>query len=154
MTIDWWHWAILGIVFLVSEMLIPAFVLVWFGLGAMVVSLITLIDSTIGLAMQLLIWVAVSLFLVFLWFRVFKQMPFLTLSGRASAEAVGETGILVSDVDSYLKGYVRFQLPLLGSEVWECIADEPIKTGERVVVESVDGHLLRIVKAENKEGEE
>ena len=37
---EWWHWAVAGIVLILAELAVPAFVLVWFGLGALIVALI------------------------------------------------------------------------------------------------------------------
>jgi len=33
----WWHWIVLGIVVVLLELAVPAFFLVWFGLGALIV---------------------------------------------------------------------------------------------------------------------
>jgi signal peptidase I len=37
---EWWHWAVSGIVLILAELVVPAFVLVWFGLGALLVALV------------------------------------------------------------------------------------------------------------------
>jgi hypothetical protein len=41
---------------------------------------------------------------------------------------------------------VRFQKPVMGSDVWPCLADEVIAAGERVRVLAVDGQILRVGK--------
>jgi hypothetical protein len=51
---------------------------------------------------------------------------------------------MVTNVEPFQKGSVRFQTPLIGSDVWECIADESIAAGTRVKVVSVEGSLLKI----------
>jgi membrane-bound ClpP family serine protease len=35
---------------------------------------------------------------------------------------------------------------LYGADLWDCIADEAIKAGERVKVVSVEGSILKIAK--------
>ena len=92
-------------------------------------------------------WVAASVALVLLWFKVFKPQLPKSLSGRSSAQAIGEVGLLVTSVEPFQKGSVRFQTPLIGSDVWECIADESITAGTRVKVVSVEGSLVRVTKA-------
>ncbi len=149
MTLEWHHWAILGVVLVVSELAVPAFVLVWFGLGALLVALALAVFPHLGLIPELLIWTVASCGLVLLWFKVFKPHQHKILVGRASAQAIGEVGLLVNDVDTFQKGQVRFQTPLIGADVWECVADEPIKAGSRVKVTSVEGSLLRIARTEN-----
>ena len=57
---EWWHWAVAGIVLILAELAVPAFVLVWFGLGALLVALLTAVVE-IGLTAQLATWLAASL---------------------------------------------------------------------------------------------
>lgn len=146
MELFWWHWAVGGIVLILAELAVPSFVLIWFGLGALVVAL-TLALAGIGLTAQLAIWLAVSLILVAGWFKVFKPGMHKTRIGMADANIIGEVGILVHDVAPFAKGQVRFQKPILGADQWECIADEPIKSGERAKVLAVEGSFLKVGRA-------
>jgi inner membrane protein len=86
----------------------------------------------------------VSLALVAGWFRVFKPNMHKTRIGMSDANVVGEIGILVHDVAPFAKGQVRFQKPILGADVWDCIADEAIASGERVRVLAVEGSFFKI----------
>ena len=143
MELAWWHWAVGGIVLILAELAIPSFVLIWFGLGGLVVALAVAM-ANIGLTAQLALWLIVSLILVFGWFKVFKPSMHKTRVGMADANVVGEVGMLVRDVAPFEKGSVRFQKPILGDDVWECIADEPIRSGERVKVLAVEGSFLKV----------
>jgi len=146
-TLAWHHWAIAGLVMVASELVIPTLVLIWFGAGALVVALALAILPDMGLIPQLLIWGVVSVALVAVWFKILRPYRAKTLVGRASAHVVGEVGLLVGDVDSFQKSRVRFQTPIVGSDVWDCVANEPIKAGERVKVVSIEGTILKITKA-------
>lgn len=141
---EWWHWAVAGIGLILAELAIPAFVLVWFGLGALVVALIAATGASTGITAQLALWLVVSLALVALWFKVFKPGMHKTRIGMSDADFIGEIGLLARDVAPFEKGEVRFQKPVLGSEVWPCIADEVIKAGARVKVLSVEGSFLKV----------
>lgn len=143
MELAWWHWAVGGIALIVAELVVPSFVLIWFGLGALVVAL-ALAAADIGLTAQLTLWLVVSISLVAGWFKVFKPSMHKTRIGMSDANVVGEIGVLVHDVAPFAKGQVRFQKPILGADVWECIADEAIKSGERVKVLDVEGSFLKI----------
>ncbi|MFZ5511499.1 MAG: NfeD family protein [Pseudomonadota bacterium] len=145
MALEWWHWAVFGIVLMLAELVVPAFVLFWFGLGALLVALVALV-ATVGLTAQILIWTVASVVMVFLWFRIFKPGMHKTRIGMSDAHVVGEIGMLVKDVAPFQKGQVRFQKPLIGAEVWDCIADEAIRSGERVKVVDVEGSLLKVGK--------
>jgi membrane protein implicated in regulation of membrane protease activity len=143
MEILWWHWAVGGIALIVAELVVPSFVLIWFGLGALVVAL-AVAGADIGLTAQLALWLLVSLILVAAWFKVFKPGMHKTRIGMADADVVGEVGLLVRDVAPFEKGEVRFQKPILGADVWECIADEAIGSGARVKVLAVEGSFLKV----------
>lgn len=147
MQLDWWHWAVAGIVLILLELAVPAFVLVWFGLGAVLVALAVALLPAMGVTTQLAVWLAASLLLVALWFKVFKPGFHKTRVGTATADIVGEVGLLAKPVAPFEKGEVRFQKPLLGSEVWPCIADEAIAAGERVRIVAVEGSLLKVGKS-------
>lgn len=143
MELLWWHWVVGGIALIVAELVVPSFVLIWFGVGALIVALfVALLEP--GLAMQLALWLAASLALVVAWFKVFKPNMHKTRIGMADAGVIGEVGVLVHDVAPFQKGQVRFQKPLLGDDVWVCIADEEIKSGERVKVLEVEGSFLKV----------
>ncbi|OHC66329.1 MAG: hypothetical protein A2045_01855 [Rhodocyclales bacterium GWA2_65_20] len=143
---EWWHWAVAGIVLILAELAVPAFVLVWFGLGALLVAAIVAIAPAMDITLQLTFWLTTSLSLVVLWFRIFKPGFHKTRIGMADADVLGEVGLLARDVAPFEKGEVRFQKPILGSEVWPCIADEAIKAGERVKVLEVEGSFLKVGK--------
>ncbi len=143
MGLEWWHWAVGGIVLIVAELAVPSFVLIWFGLGALVVAL-AVAAAQIGFTAQLGLWLIVSLLLVAAWFKVFKPSRHKTRIGMADANAIGEIGLLVREVAPFAKGQVRFQKPVLGADVWECIADEMIQSGERVRVLAVEGSFLKV----------
>jgi hypothetical protein len=149
MTLLWHHWAILGVLLIVTELVIPTLVLVWFGLGALIVALLMAAIPSLEFVPQLLVWGFVSVAFVGLWFKVFKPYRHKTLIGRSSAAEVGEVGLLVDDVDNFKKSKVRFQKPVLGSDVWECIADKPITAGSRVKIVSVEGTFLKITSTEH-----
>lgn len=40
MELVWWHWLALGLLLIGSELLLPAFYLIWFGLGALLTGLV------------------------------------------------------------------------------------------------------------------
>ncbi|HEY6898053.1 MAG TPA: NfeD family protein, partial [Rhodocyclaceae bacterium] len=131
---------------MLAELAVPAFVLVWFGLGALLVGLALAIIPTLGTTAQLSLWLIASLALIVLWFKVFKRDQHKTRIGMADADVIGEIGRLAKAVAPFEKGEVRFQKPIVGSEVWPCIADETIAAGERVKVLSVEGSFLKVAR--------
>jgi len=141
---EWWLWAVGGIALIIAELIVPAFVLIWFGLGALIVSLLVAVFPTIGLTAELAAWLAVSLGLAAFWFKIFKPNIHKTHVGMSDTNIVGEIGLVTRDLALFQQGEVRFQKPMVGSDVWPCIADEPIAAGERVIVLAVEGSLLKV----------
>ncbi len=144
----WWHWAIIGFVFILSELLLPVFVLVWCGLAAFFVMFALLVMPDLSATTQILLWTIFSAFMVLLWFRVFKRSAHKILVGRASAQVEGEIGLLTEAVAPFKNGRVRFQKPILGSDNWECISNDTIPSGARVKVVSVDGSIVTVAKVD------
>ena len=146
MEAEWWLWAVGGISLIIAELVVPAFVLIWFGLGGLVVSLMVAIFPDVGLTTELAVWLVVSLGLAISWFKLFKPNYHKTRVGMSDANIIGEIGLVTQDLALFQKGEVRFQKPMVGSDVWPCIADEPIAAGDRVRVLKVEGSLLKVEK--------
>ena len=140
----WWHWMVLGIVLVLLELAVPAFFLVWFGVGALVVGLVLLAVPGMSFAWQVLVWIACSILFIWLWFKVFKPGFHKTRAGMSKGALIGEVGLVIRDIRPFEKGQVRFQKPVLGDEVWESLADDEIKAGERVKVLDVEGNILKV----------
>jgi membrane protein implicated in regulation of membrane protease activity len=140
----WWHWIVLGIVVVLLELAVPAFFLVWFGLGALIVGVVLLAAPGLSFAWQVLIWIVCSLAFIWLWFKVFKPGFYKTRAGMSKGAVIGEIGLVIRDIRPFEKGQIRFQKPMLGDEVWESVADEEIKAGERVKVLDVEGNILKV----------
>jgi membrane protein implicated in regulation of membrane protease activity len=129
------------------ELAVPAFFLVWFGLGALIVGALVAVYSSAPFALQVLAWTGFSLFFVWLWFKVFKPNIYKSRAGMARGSLIGEVGLVTRDIRPYEKGQVRFQKPILGDEVWESVADEEIRVGQRVRVLEVEGNTLKVGRA-------
>ena len=143
----WWHWIVLGITLMLLELVVPAFVLVWFGLGALIVGVALLAVPALSFAWQIIVWIVCSLAFIWLWFKVFKSGFHKTRAGMSRGAVAGEIGLVIRDIRPFEKGQIRFQKPILGAEVWEAIADEEIRTGERVKVLDVEGNILKVGKS-------
>lgn len=141
-TLQWWHWLVIGLALCVCELAIPAFVLIWLGLAAIVLGLLMVV-LPLTLTAQLLIWVILSTLLVFLWLHVFRAQDKTTKVGTSDA-AIGEVGLLVREVKPYQRGEVMFQRPLMGTDRWACTSDVPLAAGSRVRVIAVEGNTLTV----------
>ncbi|MFI5177835.1 MAG: NfeD family protein [Vicinamibacterales bacterium] len=99
MTILWWHWLVLGLLFVVAEMAASGgFYIVFFGIGAIVVGLLASFDLAGPVWMQLLLFSAISVGSLLLfrkrllkWLQIEPQSP-------AVDTLVGEIGVAAEDL--------------------------------------------------------
>lgn len=143
---EWWHWMVLGLCLAMAELTVPAFFVIWFGIGAMGVGGVLLIAPELPISTQMLLWASLSTVLVIFWFRYLKPRT-VTSIGTSAAHVTGEVGVLVSDLGPDSRGQVRFQKPVLGSDTWDCYADTRIKAGERVRIVAVEGSFIKVEEA-------
>ena len=143
---EWWHWMVLGLCLAMAELTVPAFFVIWFGIGAMGVGGVLLIAPELPISTQMLLWAGLSTVLVIFWFRYLKPRT-VTSIGTSAAHVTGEVGVLVSDLGPDSRGQVRFQKPVLGSDTWDCYADTRIKAGERVRIVAVEGSFIKVEEA-------
>lgn len=144
-TLEWWHWVTAGLIIAMLEMAVPAFFMIWFGLGAILVGLLLAIFP-FGLTAQILLWAFSSSVMTFCWFRFFKH-TFLRKAGLSKDAFIGHVGLITKPVAEMVTGEIMFQRPILGSQRWAVIADEAIAAGERAHIVDVMGQLLKVSKA-------
>jgi len=143
----WWHWIVLGIVLVISEIFLSSFIALWFGLGALVVGLILAVFPTMALSFAMLLWALSSGAFVLLWFKYFKpKMVDKTGAGIAREAAKGEVGQVIKAPAEGGRGVVRFSLPVLGEDEWPFICDTPVREGDKVGIKDFSGNALIVVK--------
>jgi membrane protein implicated in regulation of membrane protease activity len=139
----WWHWVILGLILIVAEIIAPLFIILWFGISAIIVGLIDLGFKT-SLQYELMIWIVLSVTFLLLWFKFFKDKD-ISRSGQSDA-TLGTKGVVIEDIVLHKKGKVQFDSPILGSSEWFAIANEDIKSGSTIQIAEVNGQLLKVTK--------
>lgn len=147
MEIQWWYWIVAGAVLILMELVVPSFFILWFGIGALLVALAMWLLPDLSLTAQIALWSGASLVMVALWFKLFAGARLKSQSGTAQGEVIGEVGLLVSAVAPFQHGKVRFQKPILGSEQWNCMADDAIAAGERVRIVAFEGNSVKVARA-------
>jgi membrane protein implicated in regulation of membrane protease activity len=143
----YWHWLIFGMLLFIAEILLPSFVVFWFGLGGLIVAALLFLIPSLSFALQLLIWAISSLAFAALWFRKFKPlMADRTKAGMAREAILGESGLVIRGPEEDQNGYVRFATPLLGSEEWPFYCQQQVEVGDRVFVIEISGNTLVVEK--------
>lgn len=151
----YWHWLVAGMVFIISEIFLASFTILWFGLGACLVGLALWIGIDFSLNGQLLLWLFSSIIFTFGWFKIIKPLSVdRTMAGLSREAVLGERGMLTKATGpSGQRGEVRFQVPLLGSDSWPCISNEQINAGETIEVKDVMGNALVVAVLNSTQSE-
>jgi membrane protein implicated in regulation of membrane protease activity len=134
--ISTWYWLTLGVALILVEVFLPGMLMVWLGVGACVVAIISIFFK-LTLVIKLIIWAGVSSVLLTLWYKVFRDND-STRAGRAEA-TLGYTGHLIRAVGPNEHSSVRFARPILGNDVWECESESALPQDAVVKVVAVVG---------------
>lgn len=142
-------WFLIGIFFFVVELVLPGFVVFFFGIGAWCTALAVYLTD-ISTSGQLGVFLATSLLTLFL-LRKYIQTVFIgsTQQDDASvkAEPVAETGVVAEDIVPPAQGRVKY-----GGSFWKASADEPISAG--ITVKIISQNNLEVKVRPLSSGEE
>src|SRR5215212_5373625 len=142
----WIIWTVLGVVLIVAEIFTPGFVLLWFGIGALVAAFAGLVGLT-SLSLQFLIFALVSISLTAASRTIFVNYFSREKTGsdlKSGVDALpGKIGTVVSSSQGALhEGAVK----VFGSTwtAYPAEGEEPLEAGERVTVERVQGASIYV----------
>lgn len=126
-------WAVAGLALILAEFVVPEFVIFFFGLGALLNSLlIALIPRLAGsILAQIVIWLGFSSLTLFAFRRYFsrwfKGKRFVT---DDQSELVGEKATVLEDISPDLPGRIRF-----GGTSWVAYSlDDSFSKGDTVSI--------------------
>jgi len=142
-------WLIVGILFGLAEMIIPGLIIIFFGLGAIVTTLTTLVGLTTGFTSQMLTFLVTSLLFLTLFHKVWKRKRGKINSGDTTNFniQIGKIVPVVEYIDPVEgSGKVRYQ-----GALWSATSKEKIAPGESVRVIGCEN--LTLVVEEIKKGE-
>ncbi|MFT6164216.1 MAG: hypothetical protein ACJAZ7_000977 [Zhongshania aliphaticivorans] len=140
--IAYWHWMVLGLLLVATELFVPIFVMIWFGASAIAVGLILLVVD-LSLVVQMLFWLSLSVLDLVVWFKfIHPKMKNKTLSGMSREQVIGQEGMVIRLGPEIEQGTIRFSIPVLGSDEWQFICREQVGVGDRLVVEDISGNTL------------
>lgn len=139
-------WFVGGIVLFLLEMFVPGFVLFFFGTGACLTALVTLLfDLTLN--GQILVFIFASLLSLVLLRRYVKD-TFIgdsVASGKDSALAAHGTRVeVIDEIVPPAEGKVKYS-----GSTWRARATEKIEAGEIVQIIEQDGLIMTVKKLED-----
>ncbi|HEQ71189.1 MAG TPA: NfeD family protein [Spirochaetia bacterium] len=140
-------WILAGVILAGMELLTPGFVVIFFGIGAVITGLLSLLIPGLSesIFLQSLIWAFSSFLTLGIFRRFFKR----TFRGKEIAddgldEFVGNQAKAVESISPKKPGRVLFQ-----GTTWKAITyDTPIKKGDIVEIMKKDNLTLIVSKIE------
>lgn len=148
-----WHWFVLGILLILSELVLPAFAALWFGIAAIMVGILYWMFPMMGLTTQVVTWIILSILCTLLWFKFIKPLSTdKTKAGLSREVTLGQVGMVIQIHMEHDLIIVRFPMPVLGSDEWNCRSLEPVRVGDRVRVVDILGNEL-VVKPHHSNNE-
>ena len=142
-TLNVWHWLILGVVLMLTEMLAPGFIFLWFGVAAIATGLIFAAVPGTGWEVQVVAFAVLSAIAIFVGRRVVSSRPqptdHPTLNQR-SATYIGHVYVLKEPMQNGTGKIV------IDDTMWK-VAGPDAPAGTRVKVVGADGVTLLIEPA-------
>jgi len=145
--IVYWHWVVLGVLLMLSEIVLTTFFILWFGIAAVLMGGVLFVMPGLDLTWQILVWTILSSVLAFFWFKYLKPLSIDKTKAGLSREAiVGEVGQVIRVPRDGKRGTLRFPAPILGADEWLIISQDDLAEGDRVRVKDVSGNSLIVEK--------
>ncbi len=139
-------WAILGVILIACEFMIPGLVIIFFGFGALVTALATWLFAP-SFAVQMVIFAVSSLSSLFILRRFAKNifMGDQNVSVSSHSGFSVEIGKIVPVVEMIQPGEYGGKVRYQGAP-WSAIADLPIAPGDSVKIVGCDNLTLKVEK--------
>ena len=145
--VTWWHWIVLGILFIILEMATGTFIVLGFGIAAVLVGLLDLVVG-MNFLIQITLWILFSIVIIALSFKYFKDQPTVSSTGQSN-HGFDTKGTVTETIEAHSRGKVKFDDPVLGNTVWHASADQRLNVGDRVTIKEVNGQLIKVVPVPN-----
>ena len=132
-------WFLIGLVLFLLELMVPGFVIFFFGFGAWVTALICLIAHP-GTNLQIIIFAFTSVFSLIALRRMIQQKFFYGKNDKAEAvedEFTGKEALALVDFGPGRKGKVEFK----GTN-WNAESDSEIREGQYVIIIEKNSFIL------------
>ena len=138
-------WFLIGVAFLIGEMALPGFILVFFTVGSWITALVVL-STNVTITGQVLVFIVSSLMFLF----ALRKYSLKTFKGTTRDEVddhymdskIGKTAQVSKAITPHVPGEIK----VMGS-FWRAIADEEVAVGRSVIIESQaseDGLIFKV----------
>jgi len=141
-------WLAAGIIIMAFEIVMPGFIIFWFGAGGVLTALFVFIGvlPADGAEIQWIFFFLSSLLMLAVWqFYFSKRYKGNATDISRDATLVNLRGKVVDTIIPGMPGRVKLYTPYHGIKIWSAEASESIEKDEEIIVNEADGIRL-IVK--------
>jgi membrane protein implicated in regulation of membrane protease activity len=140
----WVFWLVLAVILIVAEIFTSGFVLLWFGIGALLATLVSFLGF--GFVFQFSIFAVTSILLTVLSRTIFSS---LISTGQGNEILTGVEALpgKVGTVTSPSKGALKEAAVKVYGSTWTAFPEEgedALEEGEKVIVTRVEGACLYV----------
>ena len=139
-----WVWGAIGLILLAVEMATGTFYVLWFGIAALIVALLTWLMPDLGINTQLILFAVLSIGALYIWRTYYRKIETHSRLGQSQGEEIGRVGTITAAVSATQNGKIQFAQGVMGSREWTAIANETIEVGAQASVVAVEGNALRV----------
>ena len=132
-------WFIIGLVLFLLELVLPGFVIFFFGVGAWITALLCLIAEP-GINLQAIVFAVTSVLSLILLRRMIQKKFFYSkdeLSKEVEDEFTGREAVALEDFTSGKNGKVEFK-----GTSWKAESDSEISKGQTVIIKNKENFKL------------
>jgi membrane protein implicated in regulation of membrane protease activity len=132
-------WFIIGLVLFLLELVLPGFVIFFFGVGAWITALLCLIANP-GINLQVIVFAVTSVLSLLLLRKMIQNRFFFSkeeLSKEVEDEFSGKEAIAITDFGADKNGKVEFK-----GTTWKAESESAITEGQRVIIKEKENFKL------------
>jgi len=137
-----WIWGILGLVLLGFEMLTGTMYVLWFGIAALLLAILTWLTPAMPIALQLFLFAGLSIGALVIWRRNYKKHSTDLHIGQSQGDEIGRIGTIVEPVSTKQPGRIQFAQGVMGSREWAAVSNENIESGAEAIIVAIEGNSL------------
>ena len=140
-------WFIIGLALFLLELVLPGFIIFFFGVGAWITALLCLLPNPPSINLQIIIFAVTSVLSLLALRKIIQRKFFYSKVDRSSAvedEFTGKEAIATANFSSEKKGKVEFK-----GTTWNAESQSDIKKGQTVIIIEKESFKL-IVEPKNK----
>jgi membrane protein implicated in regulation of membrane protease activity len=132
-------WFIIGLVLFLLELILPGFVIFFFGVGAWITALLCLIANP-GINLQVIVFAITSVLSLLMLRKIIQKRFFYSkeeLSDEVEDEFSGKEAVAANDFEPGKTGKVEFK-----GTSWKAESSSPVHAGDRVIIKEKENFKL------------